>query len=107
MAANAWMQTPAGYLLVDGKFNVTSFSEVIFNPSLPTHLSHMLLANILGWVTAEMGRQPYLGFHWLVEPLGLKVSRQRMQSRGRKNRSAITAANMAAADSRPKWRRPL
>ena len=44
MAANAWMQTPTGYTLIDGKFNVTSFAEVIFNPSLPTHLGHMLLA---------------------------------------------------------------
>ena len=45
MAANSWMQTPAGYALVDGKFMVTSFWEAIFNPSLPTHLSHMLLAS--------------------------------------------------------------
>ena len=44
LAANAWMQTPAGYALVDGKFMVTSFWVAIFNPSLPTHLAHMLLA---------------------------------------------------------------
>jgi cytochrome bd ubiquinol oxidase subunit I len=45
MAANSWMQTPQGFTLVDGKFMVTSFWEAIFNPSLPTHLSHMLLAS--------------------------------------------------------------
>jgi cytochrome d ubiquinol oxidase subunit I len=45
MAANAWMQTPAGYELVDGTFMVTSFREVIFNPAFPTHLSHMLMAS--------------------------------------------------------------
>lgn len=45
MAANAWMQTPAGYEIVDGKFHVTSFSEAIFNPAFPTHLSHMVLAS--------------------------------------------------------------
>ncbi len=45
MAANSWMQTPAGYSLVDGKFMVTDFVQVIFNPSLPTHLTHMLLAS--------------------------------------------------------------
>lgn len=45
MAANSWMQTPQGFALVDGKFMVTSFWEAIFNPSLPTHLSHMLLAS--------------------------------------------------------------
>lgn len=45
MAANAWMQTPAGYEMVQGKFMVTSFREAIFNPSFPTHLGHMLLAS--------------------------------------------------------------
>jgi cytochrome d ubiquinol oxidase subunit I len=45
MAANSWMQTPTGYELVDGKFMVTSFWEAIFNPSLPFHLSHMLMAS--------------------------------------------------------------
>ena len=45
LAANSWMQTPAGYAVVDGKFMVTSFAEAIFNPSLPIHLSHMLLAS--------------------------------------------------------------
>lgn len=44
MAANAWMQTPAGFRLAEGVFKVTSFYDVIFNPSLPTHLGHMLLA---------------------------------------------------------------
>lgn len=45
MAANAWMQTPAGYIFENGKFMVTSFREVIFNPAMPTHLAHMLLAS--------------------------------------------------------------
>jgi len=45
MAANAWMQTPAGYTFAQGRFYVTDFLAAIFNPSLPTHLSHMLLAS--------------------------------------------------------------
>ena len=45
MAANAWMQTPAGYEIVNGKFHVTSFYEAIFNPAFPTHLAHMVLAS--------------------------------------------------------------
>ncbi len=44
MAANSWMQTPAGYELVNGKFLVTSFYTAIFNPSFPIRLSHMLVA---------------------------------------------------------------
>jgi cytochrome bd ubiquinol oxidase subunit I len=45
MSANAWMQTPAGYEIVDGHFHLTSFKEALFNPAFPTHLTHMLLAS--------------------------------------------------------------
>ncbi len=45
MAANSWMQTPAGYQLINGRFYVTRFADVIFNPSFHTHLMHMLLAS--------------------------------------------------------------
>jgi cytochrome d ubiquinol oxidase subunit I len=41
------MQTPAGYEIVDGVFHVTSWREVIFNPSMPYRLAHMLLASFL------------------------------------------------------------
>lgn len=47
IAANSWMQTPTGYRIVDGKFEVVSWFEVIFNPSMPYRLSHMLLATLL------------------------------------------------------------
>ncbi len=45
LAANSWMQTPAGYKLVDGKFMVTDFATAIFNPSLLARLSHMIMAS--------------------------------------------------------------
>jgi cytochrome bd ubiquinol oxidase subunit I len=44
---NSWMQTPAGYEIVDGVFHVTSWWEVIFNPSMPYRLAHMLMASFL------------------------------------------------------------
>ncbi len=47
IAANSWMQTPQGHAIVDGKFVVESWFEVIFNPSMPYRLSHMLLATML------------------------------------------------------------
>jgi cytochrome d ubiquinol oxidase subunit I len=47
LAANSWMHTPAGYEIVNGQFQVTSWLEVIFNPSFPYRLSHMLLASFL------------------------------------------------------------
>ena len=45
LAANSWMQTPAGYKLVNGKFMVTDFSAAIFNSSLFARMGHMTLAS--------------------------------------------------------------
>ena len=47
LALNSWMQTPAGYEIVDGVYHVKSWVEVIFNPSFPYRLVHMLLASSL------------------------------------------------------------
>src|SRR5688572_16331647 len=44
ISANSWMHTPAGYTLVDGVFHVESWWGVIFNPSFPYRLVHMVLA---------------------------------------------------------------
>jgi len=45
LAANSWMQTPAGYQLVNGKFMVTDFAEAILNPSSVTRMGHMTIAS--------------------------------------------------------------
>jgi len=45
LALNSWMQTPAGVVLRDGEFFVTRWLEVIFNPSFPYRLAHVLLAS--------------------------------------------------------------
>jgi len=47
LALNSWMQTPAGYEIVDGRYVVTSWLAVIFNPSFPYRFTHMLLASAL------------------------------------------------------------
>ena len=47
LALNSWMQTPAGYEVINGEFHVTSWLQVIFNPSFPYRLVHMLLASAL------------------------------------------------------------
>jgi cytochrome d ubiquinol oxidase subunit I len=47
LALNSWMQTPAGYTVVDGVFHVQSWAAVIFNPSFPYRLAHVLLASAL------------------------------------------------------------
>ena len=45
LALNSWMHTPAGFVMIDGKAHVTSWLAVIFNPSFPYRLTHMLLAS--------------------------------------------------------------
>ena len=47
LSANSWMQTPAGFELIDGVFHVTSWSEAIFNPSFQYRFMHMGLASFL------------------------------------------------------------
>jgi cytochrome d ubiquinol oxidase subunit I len=43
LSANSWMQTPAGYELIDGRFFPKDWSEIIFNPSFPYRLGHTVV----------------------------------------------------------------
>jgi len=48
MAANSWMQTPAGFAInVQGQFVPVDWLKVIFNPSFPFRVVHMVLAAYL------------------------------------------------------------
>lgn len=47
LSANSWMQTPAGHAVVDGRFVPVDWWAVVFNPSFPYRLVHMLLASYL------------------------------------------------------------
>jgi cytochrome d ubiquinol oxidase subunit I len=47
LAANSWMQTPAGYTLHEGIFSVSHWWAVIFNPSFPHRFAHMVVASYL------------------------------------------------------------
>lgn len=42
---NSWMHTPAGFEMIDGTAHVTDWMSVIFNPSMPYRLSHMMIAS--------------------------------------------------------------
>jgi len=44
LATNSWMQTPAGYEIVDGRFFPKDWLEVIFSPSFPYRLAHTVVA---------------------------------------------------------------
>ncbi len=45
LVLNSWMHTPAGFELRDGVVHATDWMAIIFNPSLPYRLVHMLLAS--------------------------------------------------------------
>ena len=45
LALNSWMHTPAGFEMINGQAHVTSWFEVIFNPSVPYRMTHMLIAS--------------------------------------------------------------
>ncbi len=45
LALNSWMQTPAGYALDGRQWIPADWWAVIFNPSFPYRLTHMLLAS--------------------------------------------------------------
>ena len=42
---NSWMHTPAGFELRDGIVHATDWAAIVFNPSMPYRLGHMLLAS--------------------------------------------------------------
>ncbi|MBV8407689.1 MAG: cytochrome ubiquinol oxidase subunit I [Alphaproteobacteria bacterium] len=63
LAANSWMQTPAGYEVIDGRFFPKDWIDVIFNPSFPFRLAHtvtgfyvntgFVVLGIAGWLISN------------------------------------------------------
>ena len=47
LVLNSWMHTPAGFELRDGVVHATDWWAIIFNPSMPYRLIHVLLASAL------------------------------------------------------------
>ncbi|KTD22824.1 cytochrome D ubiquinol oxidase subunit I [Legionella lansingensis] len=45
LSANSWMQTPTGYVLLNGKYLVANWWDVVFNPSFIPRMLHMILAS--------------------------------------------------------------
>jgi cytochrome d ubiquinol oxidase subunit I len=42
---NSWMHTPTGFEMRDGVAHATSWFNIVFNPSMPYRLMHMLIAS--------------------------------------------------------------
>ena len=70
LALNSWMHTPAGFVMIDGKAHVTSWMEVIFNPSFPYRLTHMLIASGL---TVSFLLAGISAYRWLRQDRGRDV----------------------------------
>jgi len=69
LSANSWLQTPAGYELRDGIVYPLDWLEVIFNPSFPYRLLHMLSAAYLttSLVVLSVGARYLLAGRFLEE----------------------------------------
>jgi cytochrome bd ubiquinol oxidase subunit I len=47
LSANSWMHTPAGYEIRDGRFFPVDWWQIVFNPSFPYRLTHMVTGMFL------------------------------------------------------------
>jgi cytochrome d ubiquinol oxidase subunit I len=47
ISTNSWMQTPQGFAIEDGRFVPVDWWAIVFNPSFPNRLAHMVLAAYL------------------------------------------------------------
>jgi len=45
LALNSWMHTPAGFEMIDGRAHATDWFAIVFNPSFPYRLTHMMIAS--------------------------------------------------------------
>ncbi len=67
---NSWMHTPAGFEMRDGVAHATDWFAIVFNPSMPYRLVHMLLASGLTVAFLVAGVS---AFRWLLGDRGQEV----------------------------------
>ncbi|MDQ1077727.1 cytochrome ubiquinol oxidase subunit I [Pseudoroseomonas cervicalis] len=62
LVLNSWMHTPQGFELRDGIAHATDWWAIVFNPSMPYRLTHMLLASALtvGFLVAGLSAWRWL-----------------------------------------------
>ena len=79
---NSWMQTPQGFEMINGQAHALNWMEIIFNPSMPYRLAHMMTAS-------------FLTVFFLLA--GLSAYRYLQDSRSQANRKVLKLAIVAAA----------
>jgi len=75
LALNSWLQTPDGYKIVDGVFEVVSWPAVVFNPSFPYRFTHMMLASALTCSFLLAGLSAWQMLHGAAERSAPKILR--------------------------------
>lgn len=60
LAANSWMQTPAGFTIANGRFQIADWWSAVFNPSFPYRFAHMVTAAYIAGDFVVIG---VLGFY--------------------------------------------
>lgn len=79
---NSWMQTPQGFEMINGQAHALNWMEIIFNPSMPYRLAHMMTAS-------------FLTVFFLLA--GLSAYRYLQGRRSQANRKVLKLAIVAAA----------
>lgn len=59
LAANSWMQTPAGHVIVDGRFVPQDWMQIVFNPSSLYRLVHTTIAFYITTALVVIGVAAY------------------------------------------------
>jgi cytochrome bd ubiquinol oxidase subunit I len=59
LIANSFMQQPVGYAIVDGRAEMTSFSQVVFNPNIWTQFPHVVAGGLLTGAFFVLGISAY------------------------------------------------
>jgi cytochrome d ubiquinol oxidase subunit I len=72
IAANSWMQTPAGFVVRNGRFEPTDWVDAIFNRSFVWRWPHMVLAVLISAAFFVAG----IGAYYLVKQRALPFARR-------------------------------
>lgn len=72
MSANSWMQTPNGYQWVEGKYLVSDWWQIVFNPSFLVRMFHMLFASYTTTCFVIAG----VGCYFLLKGKHLEVAKK-------------------------------
>jgi cytochrome d ubiquinol oxidase subunit I len=62
LVLDSWMQTPVGFTMINGQAHATDWLQIVFNPSLPYRLVHMLIAS---GITAAFLVTGISAYRWL------------------------------------------